>query len=282
MSWFSDVWDWCCNAVSTVVDAVSTVVETVVDTAKSVINLVADKVTKVWDSLKGAWGFIKKVVKPVLNVVVNFIPFPIVRAAVEFVIKAIEILEKVLEHPLVQKINKAVEWCLNAAKKLRDKGLSEIERREALERRRLLNKASDNLVGYDKEQKSIYIAKIVNEFIILRNEINEYLEENATLIDYDHYLRLRSAHKLLDITENKLSNQNLEVFDISEDDVFILEIGYQLIGINPEISDANLERLNRIVKDASGKTLLPFVFEDLPLTPFCPLVTRSSFGIASQ
>ena len=27
---------------------------------------------------------------------------------------------------------------------------------------------------------------------------------------------------------------------------------------------------------------LPFVFDDLPLTRFCPLVTRSSFGIASQ
>lgn len=201
--------------------------------------------------------------KPVLKVVVQFIPFPIVRTAVQFAIRAIEILEKVLEHPVVQKIKNAVEWCLNKAKQLRDLGLTEIERREALERRRLLNKASDNLVGYDQEQKSIYIAKIINEFIILRNEINEYLADNAALMDFDHYLRLRSAHKLLDLTENKLSNQNIEVFEISEDDVFILEIGNQLIGMNPEISDENLARLDRIIWDTSGKTLLPFVFEEL-------------------
>jgi len=99
--------------------------------------------------------------------------------------------------------------------------------------------------------------------IILRNEINEYLADNAALMDFDHYLRLRSAHKLLDLTENKLSNQNIEVFEISEDDVFILEIGNQLIGVNPEISDENLARLDRIIWDTSGKTLLPFVFEEL-------------------
>jgi hypothetical protein len=251
------------SCISSAVSFVSNVVSAVVDTAKSVVNWIADKATKVWDGVKSAWNVIKKVVKPVLKVVVQFIPFPIVRTAVQFAIRAIEILEKVLEHPVVQKIKNAVEWCLNKAKQLRDLGLTEIERREALERRRLLNKASDNLVGYDQEQKSIYIAKIINEFIILRNEINEYLADNAALMDFDHYLRLRSAHKLLDLTENKLSNQNIEVFEISEDDVFILEIGNQLIGMNPEISDENLARLDRIIWDTSGKTLLPFVFEEL-------------------
>ena len=251
------------SCISSAVSFVSNAVSAVVDTAKSVVNWIADKATKVWDGVKSAWNVIKKVVKPVLKVVVQLIPFPIVRTAVQFAIKAIELLEKVLDHPVVQKIKKAVEWCLNKAKQLRDLGLTEIERREALERRRLLNKASDNLVGYDQEQKSIYIAKIINEFIILRNEINEYLADNAALMDFDHYLRLRSAHKLLDLTENKLSNQNIEVFEISEDDVFILEIGNQLIGMNPEISDENLARLDRIIWDTSGKTLLPFVFEEL-------------------
>jgi hypothetical protein len=251
------------SCISSAVSFVSNAVSAVVDTAKSVVNWIADKATKVWDGVKSAWNVIKKVVKPVLKVVVQLIPFPIVRTAVQFAIKAIELLEKVLDHPVVQKIKKAVEWCLNKAKQLRDLGLTEIERREALERRRLLNKASDNLVGYDQEQKSIYIAKIINEFIILRNEINEYLADNAALMDFDHYLRLRSAHKLLDLTENKLSNQNIEVFEISEDDVFILEIGNQLIGVNPEISDENLARLDRIIWDTSGKTLLPFVFEEL-------------------
>ncbi|MGI6198871.1 MAG: hypothetical protein ACOYIS_07090, partial [Candidatus Cloacimonadaceae bacterium] len=177
------------SCISSAVSFVSNAVSAVVDTAKRVVSWVADKATKVWDGVKSAWKVIKNVVKPVLKVVVQFIPFPIVRTAVQFAIKAIEILEKVLEHPVVQKIKNAVEWCLNKAKQLRDLGLTEIERREALERRRLLNKASDNLVGYDQEQKSIYIAKIINEFIILRNEINEYLADKATLTDFEHYLR---------------------------------------------------------------------------------------------
>lgn len=183
MSWFSDAWDWCC-------DTVSSVVEAVIDTAKSVVSWVADKATKVWDGVKRAWNFIKTVVKPVLKVIVHLIPFPIVKKAVQVIIVAIELLEKVLDHPVVQKIQKAVEWCLDKAKKLRDIGLSEVERREALERRKLLNKATDNLIGHDQEKKAIYIAKIINEFIILRTEINEYLEDNATLVDFDHYLRL--------------------------------------------------------------------------------------------
>jgi len=256
MSWFSDAWDWCC-------DAVSSVVEAVVDTAKSVVSWIADKATKVWEGVKSAWNFIKTVVKPVLKVIVHLIPFPIVKKAVQVIIVAIELLEKVLDHPVVQKIQKAVEWCLDKAKKLRDIGLSEVERREALERRKLLNKATDNLIGHDQEKKAIYIAKIINEFIILRTEINEYLEDNATLVDFDHYLRLRSAHKLLDLTESKLSSQNTEVFEISEDDVFILEIGNQLIGVSPAINDENLARLDRIIWETSGKALLPFVFEEL-------------------
>lgn len=259
MGFFSFIGD----CISSVVSFVSDVVEAVVDTAKSVVNWIADKATKVWDGVKSVWNFIKTVVKPVLKVVVHLIPFPIVKKAVQVIIVAIELLEKVLDHPVVKKIQKAVEWCLDKAKKLRDIGLTEVERREAKERRDLLNKASDHLIGHDQEQKAIYIAKIINEFIILRTEINDYLEDNASLVDFDHYLRLRSAHKLLDLTEKKLSSQNIEMFDISEDDVFILEIGNQLIGVNPEISDENLTRLDRVIWETSGKALLPFVFEEL-------------------
>ncbi len=254
------------NAISSVVSAVASVGRAVVNTAKNVVGWVADKATKVWAGVKYVWRAVKPILKPVLKVVVNLIPFPVVRTAAKFLIKTVEFLEKVVDHPVVKKIQKAVEWGLEKAKTLKGFVLSEVDRREAIERRELLEYAGNVLDEHGQDQNSIRIGQIINEYALLKSDIHEFFEEKVEFLDYDHYLRLRAAHKLADMIEKKLTSEDVQQVEITDDDIFVLQTGNALLDVNPIVSDQTLMRLDRIISEISGKKLLPFVFEEIMLS----------------
>lgn len=55
-----------------------------------------------------------------------------------------------------------------------------------------------------------------------------------------------------------------DVKDLQEDDLFLLQIGNQLLEADPQLSDAEADRLDALIKKRyTGKSLLPFVFEEM-------------------
>lgn len=256
MSWLSDAWDGFCSVASDVWEGVKSV-------ARDVVEWVADKASKVIDTVKKVWDITKKYIKPVLIVAMHLIPFPPLKAAIGFLVKAITFLEKVLDHPLAQKIRKAIQWCIDTAKKIKRVFLSEKDRREALERRKLLDQASKALPENSEEKQAVAIARVINDFVILQSEIEDYLQETTTLADFDHYLRLKATRKLLEMIESRLRDQGVKMFDVTDDDLFVLETGYKLIGLNPVLSYEETVRLDGIVFQHVGKNLYSYVFEEL-------------------
>lgn len=250
------LWSWFCETVSDAWEGVKSV-------ARDVVDWVADKATKVIDTVKKVWDITKKYIKPVLIVAMHLIPFPPLKAAIGFLVKAIEFLERVLDHPLAKKIRNAIEWCIETAKTIKRVFLSEKDRREALERRELLNQANQALPAESEEKQAVAIARVINDFVILQSEIEDYLKETAELADFEHYLRLKATRKLLEMIETKLRDEGVKMFDVTDDDLFVLETGYKLIGLDPVLSYAETERLDRIVYDKVGKNLYSFVFEEL-------------------
>lgn len=76
-------------------------------------------------------------------------------------------------------------------------------------------------------------------------------------------MRLRATQKLLRAAEKTLNTaRNLD--EITADDSFLLRIGADLLAENANLSDADAEKLDSIIKRRfSGKSLIPFVFEEL-------------------
>ncbi len=252
------------SVVSAAANVVKTAFTAVVEVAKKAINWIADRGPVIWEGIRTIWNITKKVIKPVLIVLSKTLPFPILRAIAKILVIAIEILERLLDTATAEKIRKAIQWCIDAAAKLRNLILSEGERREAVERRELFQKAMISLQDHDEERRAIAVAKLINEFVLLQNEINDYLSDQIEITDYDHYLRIRATHKLIDLTEQKLK-QDINLVEITDDDMFILEMGNRLVSEVVRASDEELERLDEIIYNMSGKKLLPFVFEELLL-----------------
>ncbi|GAB1366035.1 hypothetical protein MASR1M36_09060 [Candidatus Cloacimonadaceae bacterium] len=259
------VWSLLGSTIGAIVNVAVQAVEEVIDVAKQAIIWIADQGPVVWEGIEKVWSYTKRIIKPVLIFGAKYAPIPILRTIAKILFIIIEVLERVLDQQTMDKVRKAFEWCIDAAKKIKGYLLNEAERREAQQRGVVLQQAAENPAISDEQRRAIVIARIVNEYVLLQNEINDYLADKRSFVDYDHYLRVRAAHKLLDLTEQKLSDQDSELFDFSDDDMFILYISNNLICDNSRASDEELERLDRIIWEISGKKLLPFVFEELLL-----------------
>jgi hypothetical protein len=88
------------------------------------------------------------------------------------------------------------------------------------------------------------------------------LSEKKSLQDFEHYLRLRATQKILVSTEDKLDSA-VSIEDVTEEDYFLIDIGNDLLKDSPSLSDENAARLDDIINRRYGKSLLPFVFEEM-------------------
>lgn len=116
--------------------------------------------------------------------------------------------------------------------------------------------------GNSEAEKTIAISKLLNAYGIINTEVNNLLSEKSQLLSFDHYLRLRATQKLLlDIEETLRFSQDIE--NITEDDIFLLEVAKDLIAEHPTLSTENATRLDAIIYKRKQKNLLPFVFEEM-------------------
>lgn len=252
------------SAASAVGRAASKAWDTAKDVASSAVGWMADKaegfVGKVKDIWKTAKPWVEKLA-PVISKGIALLPFPWAKAVAAAVEKGIQALLALENSPILKKVEQAITWASKAAKSFREHVLGKEDIAEAEQRKRDLEEAMAAMKT-EEQRQSIRFAAVINNYILVQTRIQEILAQDE-VEDFEHYLRLRATQKLLKAAEKTLTTaQNLN--EITADDSFLLDVGSNLLAENPTLSDADAERLDKIIKRRfSGKSLIPFIFEEL-------------------
>lgn len=256
------------SAVSSVGRGISSAASAVWDTAKSAarkaVDWMADEAENFVGKVKDVWKMAKPWVEkiaPYISKGIALLPFPWAGAVAKAVEKGIQALLALENSPILKKVEQAIIWASNAAKKFREMYLTPKDVKEAEQRQKDLQEAMDAMKT-EEQRQSIRFAAVINDYVLVQTHIQEILEKD-TIQDFSHYLRLRATQKLLRAAEKTLNTaRNLD--EITADDSFLLRIGADLLAENANLTDADAEKLDSIIKRRfSGKSLIPFVFEEL-------------------
>ena len=235
------------SAVSSVGRGISSAASAVWDTAKSAarkaVDWMADEAENFVGKVKDVWKMAKPWVEkiaPYISKGIALLPFPWAGAVAKAVEKGIQALLALENSPILKKVEQAIIWASNAAKKFREMYLTPKDVKEAEQRQKDLQEAMDAMKT-EEQRQSIRFAAVINDYVLVQTHIQEILEKD-TIQDFSHYLRLRATQKLLRAAEKTLNTaRNLD-----------------------EITAADAEKLDSIIKRRfSGKSLIPFVFEEL-------------------
>ncbi|MDM9653518.1 hypothetical protein QU755_19170 [Pseudomonas wenzhouensis] len=261
MGWLSSAWN-------SVKSAVSSAWETTKEIAGKALDFMAEKAETFVGAVKEVWEKAKPIIENVVRPGVRFaakwaatnLPtFPWVSTALTAFDKALGVLVAWDQSDMAKKVEAAINWVIGKAKKLREVVMTPEEAAEAEEHESALREARSKVRG--EAAQGIDLALLITQYAQLATSIKNVLENNA-ISDFQHYLRLRAAQKLLADTERSL----LEAQDISaidEDDLFLTEVAAELLQAQPQISDAQTQQLDEIILRRFGKKLIPFVFEEL-------------------
>ena len=256
------------SAVSSVGRGISSAASAVWDTAKSAarkaVDWMADEAENFVGKVKDVWKMAKPWVEkiaPYISKGIALLPFPWAGAVAKAVEKGIQALLALENSPILKKVEQAIIWASNAAKHFREMYLTPKDVKEAEQRQKDLQEAMDAMKT-EEQRQSIRFAAVINDYVLVQTHIQEILEKD-TIQDFSHYLRLRATQKLLRAAEKTLNTaRNLD--EITADDSFLLRIGADLLAENANLTDADAEKLDSIIKRRfSGKSLIPFVFEEL-------------------
>jgi len=256
------------RVVSTAVKTVSSTLNAVKETAAKTISWMADKAESFVGSVKNIWSKVKpvisNVIRPVIqkaaNIAEKVLPqFRWISGALHALDKALGVLVEWDKSELAKKISNAIEWAINRAKNLRGLYLTPEEMQQASEYEDVLNEAGEQVRG--EAADAINLAKLITAYAQLSTRIKNVLD-TIQINDFEHYLRLRASQKLLKDTEKSLT-ETQDISSINKDDLFLLEMGNELLKPNPQISDEMTLRLNNIVMRRFGQKLIPFVFEEM-------------------
>ncbi|QPT31545.1 hypothetical protein I6G32_07370 [Stutzerimonas stutzeri] len=272
MGWFSSlcsgVSSFVSSAVSTVVSVGSSIVSKARDVAGKTLSWMAEKAEGFVGAVKDVWEktkpFIQNVIRPAVRfaakwAAINLPTFPWVSTALTAFDKALGALVAWDQSDLAKKVEAAINWSIAKAKNLREAWMGPAETEEAEQHEAALREARSKVRG--EAAQGIDLALLINQYSQLATGIKNVLENNA-ITDFQHYLRLRAAQKLLGDTELRLAEAQ-DINAIDEDDLFITEIAAELLKADPQISDAQTQQLDEIILRRFGKKLIPFVFEEL-------------------
>lgn len=256
------------STVRSVSSAVSSVASKVWDTAKSAarkaVDWMADEAENFVGKVKDVWATVKPhVVKfaPIVANAIKLIPHPWAQAAAVAIEKGLQALLALENSPILKKIEQAIIWASKAARHFRDMYMTPKDVVEAEQRQQDLQEAMD-VLKTEEQCQSIRFAVVINDYVLVQTRIQEILEKDMVK-DFSHYLRLRATQKLLRAAERTL-NTARTLDEITADDSFLLRVGADLLAENPNLTDTDTEKLDSIIKRRfSGKSLIPFVFEEL-------------------
>ncbi|MDE3735938.1 hypothetical protein PSH28_04980 [Pseudomonas resinovorans] len=268
MGWLSGLWDGVKSAASAVKDTVAVAWESSKKVAANAINWMAEKAETFVGTVKTVWQkvkpYIATVVQPALKIAakwtaVNLPTFPWVTGALLAFDKALDALLAWDQTEMAKKVDKAIHWVIQRAKQFKDIWLNDEEMAEAEQHEEALREARSNLRG--DAAKAIDLASLITSYAQLTTRISNVLEHN-NIESFDHYLRLRAAQKLLKDTEKRLIEAQ-DIHAINADDLFLMEVGAELLKKDPQMSDAQAVRLDEIILSRFKQKLIPFVFEEM-------------------
>lgn len=281
---------WVKKAADTIKSVGKKVMDKAKDVAKKTVSFIAEKGDKIVEKVKDTWKVAKNVVQgvaiaakvaaPALSIIPGVGPIlssmalatGVVASKVAQGMMAVELV--CAKYDVEGRIRKAIDIAkkMDAVFKEQDKQ-TEIQEEQQLLEERLeeiqsdqseLNQAYNEIeVGHEKD--AIRYAMIINEYALLQSKINEVLLKD-NLQDFEHLLRVRAVQKMLKSAQSSIANVK-DVKELQDDDLFLLQIGNQLLEVNPQLSDAEAQRLDGLIRNRyTGKSLLPFVFEEMVST----------------
>jgi len=268
MGFFSGLWDGIKSVGSAIASAAKAAWETTKEVANKAINWMAEKAESFVGAVKDVWQkvkpFIATVVQPALKIAaqwaaVNLPTFPWVAGAIKAFDKALDALLAWDQSEMAKKVNDAINWAIEKAKHLNGIRLNDTELAEAELHEEALREARSQLRG--DAAKAIDLASLITSYTQLSTRISDVLEHN-NIDNFEHYLRLRAAQKLLKDTEKRLG-QAQDIHAINADDLFLTEIAAELLKPNPQISNTQAMRLDEIILSRFQQKLIPFVFEEM-------------------
>lgn len=262
------LWSSISSAISSAASTVSRAWNSVKETASKAVSWMAEKAEAFVGSVKNVWEkvkpFISNVIRPIVQnaakLAEKMLPqYPWMGKALSALDKALGILVEWDKSDLAQRIGKAIEWAINKAKQLKDLFLTPEEMEEARKHELALREAREQVRG--EAANAIDLASLITCYAQLSTRIQDVLD-NIQIRDFEHYLRLRASQKLLkNIEQHLVEAQDIET--ITDDDLFLLEIGNELLKPTPQMSDEATQRLDHVVMARFGKKLIPFVFEEM-------------------
>lgn len=278
MGFWSDVWDGATRVASSVARVASAAWKKTKEVAGKAIGWMAEKAETFVGTVKSVWQkvkpFIAKVVQPALKIAAQWtamaLPaFPWVTGAITALDKALEALLAWDKTAMAKKLDDAIHWVIQRAKDLHDINLNEEEMAAAEQHEEALREARSEVRG--DAAKAIDLASLITSYAQLNTRITHVVENN-NIQDFEHYLRLRAAQKLLKDTEKRLM-QAQDIHAINNDDLFLMQIGAELLNKAPTISDADTQRLDNVIYARFQQKLIPFVFEEMIMAWGCNLET---------
>lgn len=284
------MFDWIKKAVDTVKSAGKKVMDKAKDVAKKTVSFIAKKGDKIVEGVKKTWKNVKKTVQtvaiaaktaapvlaliPGVGLVLSGMAVAVGTVASKVAIGMMTVEQVCAKYDVEGKIRKAIDVAkkMDAIFKEQDKQTEIQEEQQLLEEeldkiqsdQSELNQAYNEIeTGHEKD--AIRYAMIINEYALLQSKINEVILKD-NLKDFEHLLRLRAVQKMLKSAQSSIANVK-DVKELQDDDLFLLQIGNQLLEANPQLSDAEAQRLDGLIRNRyTGKSLLPFVFEEMVST----------------
>ena len=268
MGWFSSVCSAIGGAVKSVASAAGRAISSGLswarEKASKAMDWIAEKGEKFIDGVKEVY----KKVKPFLEKASPWIAklaktatamgFPWIGTGLTIVAKVVDHLVALDKSPIANKLEKALRGVIKFAQFVKQRYLTSEEMEEAKEYKESFAEAQN--VNLNQEQmKALQLAQMLNSYGLVKTELRDVLEFGVG--DFQHYLRLRATQKLLDEADHKLSTTK-DVDEVSEDDIFLINIAEQLLSTT-DLSEDESIKLDQIVNKRFGKSLIPFVFEEL-------------------
>lgn len=278
MGFLADAWSSAKRVASSVGRVVSAAWEKTKEVAGNAIGLMAEKAETFVGTVKSVWKkvkpFIEKVVQPALKMAAQWtamaLPaFPWVTGALTAFDKALDALVAWDKTAMAKKLDAAIHWVIQRAKDLHNVNLNEEEMAVAEQHEETFRETRSEVRG--DAAKAIDLASLITSYAQLSTRIAHVMENN-NIQDFEHYLRLRAAQKLLKDTEKRLMLAQ-DIHAINSDDLFLMQIGAELLNKAPTISDADTLRLDEVIYARFQQKLIPFVFEEMIMAWGCNLDT---------
>ncbi len=281
MGWFSgfvsSVASAFVSAAGSVASAVKSAYGKVKEVAAKVVGVMADQGEQIVGDIKRFYAKAKpwlakaKIAAAAAGAAA---PHPWMKSALKILEKGIDFTLVFGDSAIAKRLDDAIAWAIAAARAYQDKILGKAAAAEAEKHKEALREAEASAA--ESAKHTLKVSRFMIDAMLVRSRIDDLLERD-TVRDFDHYLRLRAAQKLLANAEMQLREAS-SVDAVTPDDMFLVQAGSDLLAEKPVLSDADAERLDAIVEVRFGKRLVPFVFEELIIGWAADLQTREASG----